>query len=387
MARTVRGFAAFAQALRAALPVALLAWLCAGCATAPAAPRGDDAQALERALDAADLGPLVADWAREPAASALRRCVLARLLPAAHGSEDGRPADVDWPRATGDTAPLTLAVSAAFADAWRGQLLGELDHAEAEQLLMRMLAGVSLEQHAGIREAVDPPLLGAALGRTLAGEGVGAFVLRRGPLLDLLLWRGEEVRRYDVALPDGRAEVQVRLLDEVLVHGVRDWASCAAPGVSAAGAEAEWSDGTQVLLARAGVDTEGEHFRAHVLARWAQWRWDDATLPALDEAERHYRVALAELARVEGDGLAQAALARLLSAARQGRGDPGAHAAWAAVQALAQRLPTAAPEAGNDGWRTVRAGELRQAAEALLRASTRIARAVQDGERVRFLPD
>ena len=118
-------------------------------------------------------------------------------------------------------------------------------------------------------------------------------------------------------------------------------------------------------------------------ARAAQRQWDDASLPALDEAERHYRSTLAELARVEGDDHARAVLARLAEGARQGRGEPRAHADWAVLQALA----IAFPDAASRGFRAVNAGEVRTAAEALLRASTRLARAVQDGERVRFLPD
>lgn len=389
MQRTVRVLAALAQALRAGhrarvlVGIALLAALCGGCASTPSAPNADDdVRALAGALDAADLGPLLAEWARQPSVSALRRCVLERWRPSADGAAAASGTEAAWPRGAADGAITTLAVSAAFAEVWRGQLLGELAADEAEALLARLLAGVSIEQHAGLREAIDPQLLGAALGRTLAGEGVHAAVARRGPVLDLLLWRGDEVRRYDVALPDGRIEVQVRLLDDVLVQGMRAWASCdALPTLAPAmGIATEWDDGSQLLLARDAVDTDGEHFRAHVLARAAQRRWDDARLPRLDEAERHYRIALAELARAESDDYARAALAGLARVAGQGRGDPHAHAAWAVLQALAT------PPARVD-LRSVHAPALRLAAEGLLRASTAHALAVQHGERVHFLPD
>ena len=388
MQRTVLGIAFSAQAPRvrplAWALLSLCAWLCAGCASGPASPRGPDAVLLEQALDAGELAALVEAWRAQPDATALRRCVLHRLQPRDPGSAADPDAPDDWPRDDAGLPASALAAAAAFADAWRGQLLGVLARDEAEERLARSLAGVSIEQRAGLPEAIEPSLLGAALTRSLATEGVQAFVARRDGLLDLLLWRTDERRTYDVRVPDGRAEVQVRLLDGVLVHGARAWASCDAPAVHG-GVMTAWRDGTQLLLPLAGTDTDSETFRAHVLAREAQRQWDGQHLPPLDDAERHYRAALAELARVESDGYARAALARLVAAARRGRGEPEAHAAWAVAQALGQLLGIAPESAA--AWAGVRANSLQASAASLLRASTSAAIAVIDGERVHFLPD
>lgn len=371
----------------------LIAALLAGCATSPSVrtPASDDSE-LSAALARRDMRALVAHWsagtgARDPAS--LRGCVLRRF-----GAAPPTVVD-DWPDGAGtsyaggavDVPAAALTVSAAFAAAWREQLLQLAAPDEAEETLARALAAVSLEQGVGLRERVDADALSDALDRTLAASGLHAFVVRRDGLIDLVLWQREEVRAYDVQLPDGRIEVRVRLVDAPLVRGWRAWASCEAQ------ADDAWSDSTQVVLMRTREDPDGEVFRAHRLAREGQRLWDERHAPMLDAAERQYRMALAELAHAETDGFVHARLATLQSLAARGREQPAAHAAWALGVAMASRLAgsPAMPDAAAP-WQglqvpALRAADVRRVATELLRASSASLAAPQDGERVRFLPD
>ncbi len=331
---------------------------------------------------------------------ALASCVRGRLDPDA-APADAMPTDAMQAAGNGLGAlpPTSLALLDAFESYWRGLLLQEQGPDQAENDLLQAVSATVVGRQPNVFQTPDPTVnamrLRSALADTLdsapssgapeLGDAAGslhAFIGERRGLIDLVLWRSDEVRSYAVPLPDGNVDVRVTLMKDAALRGWLAWATC---DVESDQAWASPGELHVVADGPGGVDVDSDAFRAGQLGYYGQQQWDAVQLPTLEPAELEYRANLAVLARSTTNSYAQAWLQGQLAIAIAGRGEPRRHAAYWLMRQLGRQLFNATAITPDDArWRGLSASSLSTAARALLRASTQqvrtaTARSERDG--------
>ena len=108
----------------------------------------------------------------------------------------------------------------------------------------------------------------------------------RGPYI----WTHEELRRYEVELPDGVREYEVKLVDGFLS---RSWAAYLSFGETGTSG---WSNGDgPIHCVREAYDLESEAFRVSLLKHEAQHAEDLARYAGMSSEDLEYRAKLVEL--------------------------------------------------------------------------------------------
>lgn len=316
--------------------------LLASCATVPPVSLGDfDAHALQgdisrdlpglRALDPATLGE---------SERARRECLLSRFV-------DGRHP----PPAAGDE--LVDALLEAYRDYWTASLLrrGERDALE-ERLHGRVDA--ARERFAGALPQPTFALTTQTLKPMLEARGFFSITGVTLPYHELMVWRANDVRNYEVALPEQSISVKVVLMDGFVSLGWSAWATC---DRSFSGG---WATNAAIYAVRQAYDLESEAYRVNLLVHESQHFADYARFPKLEQPELEYRGKLAEIARSESS--TRQLVARF---AAQGGASRSAPHAWANTQVSQdlRRVLGADPA-------TVDPAAVRAAADALLRESS-----------------
>ena len=327
--------------MRQALALAS-ASLVAACATVPPVSLNDfDAHALQgdisrdlpglRALDPASLD--APDRAR-------RECLLARFA-------DGRRP----PPATGDE--LIDALLEAYRDYWTDSLLKRGDKATLEERLHARV-DAARERFAGALPQPTFALTTQTLRPILESRGFYSITGVTLPYHELMAWRANDTRTYEVALPEQSISVKVVLMDGFASLGWSAWATC---DRSYSGG---WATRAAIYAVRPAYDLESEAYRVNLLVHESQHFADYVRFPKLEQPELEYRGKLAEIARSE-----DSTRELVIRFASQGGESRNAPHAWANAQVsrdLRRRLggepATADPAA------------VRAAAEALLRESS-----------------
>jgi len=329
-------------------PGALLALavcgLAAACATAPAPPesmnafdshalQGDITRDVEvlRAVDPAGL---------EPAERARRECLLSRFA-------DGRRE----PAATGDE--LLDVLLDAYREYWTASLLKRGDKAALEERLHRKI-DAARERFARALPKASLDESTQTLPPILEERGFHAITGATLPFYELMAWRTNDVRTYQVALPERTIAVKVVLLDGFASLGWSAWATC---DRSYSGG---WATHAAIYAVRQAYDLDSEAYRVNLLVHESQHFADYERFPKLMQPELEYRAMLAEIVRSEAS--TRDLVQRFAS---QGGDSRDAPHAWANAQVsrdLARALgadPTTADVAA-----------LRSAADRLLRESS-----------------
>ncbi|GAA3934866.1 hypothetical protein [Luteimonas lutimaris] len=158
--------------------------------------------------------------------------------------------------------------------------------AQAEALLQRLRALLGPEADgAQDFEALEP-----VLSAKLLEHGYHALQGLTPPLRELMLWRSEDVREYDVALPEGPQHVTVHLLDDFAAWGWSHYARCGL------GSNGGWTTDDAVYAVRPGYpDLDGEKFQVSLLGHEGQ-HFADKQRWQLEAWELEYRAKLTELA-------------------------------------------------------------------------------------------
>jgi hypothetical protein len=347
----------------AALALASLASSCAHPAppkAAPAAaPAADLAPPILASVDAAALDGDVREALRRldaiPEASLGAERERAACLRRTFGARDPAPSGV--------TGALAAPVAAAYRAYWTRVLLREVDAeagaAELEARLRQVLARAGHPQP----EAATLDDVTEALGPLLLADGYHSVRGVTLPYHELILWRGESTRTYDVALPEEAVAVQVVFMEGFALRG---WSAFATCGSSFAGG---WTTDDALYCAADAYDTASETFAVSYLGHEAQHFLDRRRWPGMEQPELEYRAKLAELALARTTG--RALLARFGEQMGEDRRVPHAFANRRVVADLSRALlgsRGAAPDAG--ALEGVPAPELARAARALLLADS-----------------
>ncbi len=159
--------------------------------------------------------------------------------------------------------------------------------AQALLAQLRQLIGTAAD-NAHDFDAIEP-----LLQQELQKRGYHAVLGRTPPLRELMLWRSQESRQYQVELPEGRHEVRVELLDDFVSRGWSSYARCQRG--SAGGWATKEALYAVVPSYREGLDSEA--FRVVFLGHEAQHFADQNRFPEMLPWELEYRAKLTELAQ------------------------------------------------------------------------------------------
>lgn len=159
--------------------------------------------------------------------------------------------------------------------------------AQALLAQLRRLIGTAADD-AHDFDAIEP-----LLQQELQKRGYHAVLGRTPPLRELMLWRSQESRQYQVELPEGRHEVRVELLDDFVSRGWSSYARCQRG--SAGGWATKEALYAVVPSYREGLDSEA--FRVVFLGHEAQHFADQNRFPEMLPWELEYRAKLTELAQ------------------------------------------------------------------------------------------
>ena len=113
---------------------------------------------------------------------------------------------------------------------------------------------------------------------------------RTGGCYGPYIWRTEELRRYEVELPEGVQEYAVKLLGGFVMES---WLSYLTFGLSGTGG---WAHGDGLIhCVKRHYDLESESFRVSLLKHEAQHASDQSRYPGMSSADLEYRAKLVEL--------------------------------------------------------------------------------------------
>jgi hypothetical protein len=290
-----------------------------------------------RSLDPAGLSP---------AERARRECLLARF------------SDADPPAAaSGD--PFVDVLLAAYREYWTDSLLRRGDKSALEDRLHARI-DAARRQFAGAlpKATLDESTL--TLPPILESRGFFAITGVTLPYYELMAWRANDVKTYDVTLPERAIAVKVVLMDGFASLGWSAWATC---DRSFSGG---WATRAAIYAVRQAYDLESEAFRVNLLVHESQHFADYERFPKLEQPELEYRAKLAELARSEAS--TRDLLARFVS---QGGDSRDAPHAWANARVARDLQGVLVVGGANPDGAAIRSAAQRLLREDSARLSTR----------------
>jgi hypothetical protein len=235
--------------------------------------------------------------------------------------------------------PFVQDVLHAYQDYWWRALARPAERAALDAALLqtlRTLLGAEAA-HAHDFDAVEPLVIAA-----LERAGYHALMGRTMPLRELMLWRTQESREFDVALPEDSHRVRAELLDDFLTLGWSAYGRCDR------GSNGGWAT-EDALFAVMPAFKEGldhEKFSVVFLGHETQHLADKNRFPGLEDWELEYRAKLAELALAEDVGVRR--LRGFITSQGDDRDAPHPYANSRVVSDLRERLgaePDAVPRA------------------------------------------
>jgi hypothetical protein len=244
----------------------------------------------------------------------------------------------------GASAALT-----AYESYWRAVMLKvdspETAQAQLLEALNRIPAMAGASDHGSLDSVSEYVVL------ALEAEGLHALTGKTEPLYELMIWKSEETKVYDVALPEGQVNVKVVFLDEFASPGWSGFATC---GVAQTGG---WAKPDALYAVRASYDLASEDFRVSYLAHEGQHFADYAKYPMLEQPELEYRAKPTEIA--VSNATTEKLLSNFASLGGDSRDAPHAFAARRVTLAL-QGVPL-------DRVRPAAAAKLRESTATLVR--------------------
>ena len=319
-----------------------LGGLATACATTPPPTMGEfDSHALQgdisrdapalRYLDPAGL---------TPAERARRECLVARFA-------DRRRVEAR----SGD--PFVDTLLDAYREYWTDSLLRSTDTVTLENRLHGRI-DAARAKYAGALEKLTLDESTQTLVPILESRGFFAIAGVTLPFYELMVWRTNDTRTYDVALPERTIAVKVVLMEGFASLGWSAWATC---DRSFSGG---WTTRAAIYAVRQAYDLDSEAYRVNLLVHESQHFSDYERFPKLEQPELEYRAKLAEIARSEAS--TRDLVARFASQVGESRLVPHA---WANAQVVADLRRTL----GSDPA-TADPAALRGAAERSLRESS-----------------
>jgi len=244
--------------------------------------------------------PLTADEAMQEALSALLQAdatkaiaILDRVDPSTLSEQ--RKSVVSCVRARFDSGDLandlpatSSAVLHAYQRYWRAVMTHAQTPRDAEATLLAALNAMPAMAGAADKASLDS--VSEYVVTAIEKEGLHALTGKTEPLYELMIWKREEVKNYDVALPENPVNVKVVFLEDFASPG---WAGYATCGVAQTGG---WAKPDALYAVKSSYDLGSESFRVSYLAHEGQHFSDYGKYPMLEQPELEYRAKLTEIA-------------------------------------------------------------------------------------------
>lgn len=187
-----------------------------------------------------------------------------------------------------DVDAWTARVMDAYQGYWSRVMQGVVMAGEGSQQLAVTLAAL-----VGITgrdaEQADMDSIEPVLKERIRSKGCFSLHGVTKPFRELMLWRTQQEREFEVDLPDGRVAVPVVMLADFLSLG---WVGFATGNRYHCGG---WATRERLYCVRPSYDPDSETFRVSYLAHEAQHFSDYERFPALEGPELEYRAKLVEL--------------------------------------------------------------------------------------------
>lgn len=230
------------------------------------------------------------------------------------------------------TNPLARDVSSAFRTYWRDSVREPARREDFEGQLQRTLRTL-----ANLGESASEQEISDALSDRLQASGYYSNFGRTGPLLDLMLWTGQDERHFRVRLPESVQRTTVFVMSGFSSEGWARYLTCGSLGTGG------WTNDSGLwIIASQYPDLVGEDFRVNFLAHESQ-HFADRRFGDLPGWRLEFRAKLVELA------YANTSRARTLRYFISDQSDdeaiPHSFANKRVVNALLQRLHLDSPEA------------------------------------------
>lgn len=186
--------------------------------------------------------------------------------------------------------PFVRGVLADYQDYWWRSMAAPGQRVALEARLLQALRkrlALSGDQ-AKDMNAIEP-----LVQKRLLEHGYHAQLGRTPPLRELMLWRKQETRPYDVQLPGGPYTVRVELMDDFVSRGWTAYGRCER------GSAGGWAtaDALYAVVPSYTDGLDGETFRVVFLGHETQHFADQNEFPGLAPWELEYRAKLVELAQ------------------------------------------------------------------------------------------
>ena len=224
-------------------------------------------------------------------------------------------------------APVVRDIAWAYQRYWWHALREPARRAVYEERLKADLARILDHPSSASFDEIE-----ARVQAVLLAEGWHSQLGRTPPLRDLMLWRKERVRDYDVELPEGAIRVRAHLLD---AFGLLGWSSY---GRCERGSSGGWATDTAIFAIvpayKEGLDSE--EFRVVFLAHEAQHFSDKVRYPPMADWEYEYRAKLVELSM--GNAVSAKRLAKFITTQGDDPGAPHPYASRRVVDGLRAAL-------------------------------------------------
>jgi hypothetical protein len=195
-----------------------------------------------------------------------------------------------------------------------------------------LLAKLHKRLGASAAKATDMDTIEPLLQTQLEQHGYHAQLGRTPPLRELMVWRKQDTRMFDVQLPDGPYTVRVELLDDFVSRGWTAYGRCER------GSAGGWAT-DKALYAVVPSYTEGldsEAFRVVFLGHETQHFADQNAYPGILPWELEYRAKLVELA--QGREVSAKRLGWMVTAQSDDMSSPHTYANKRVVADLTKRL-------------------------------------------------
>ena len=265
--------------------------------------------------------------------------------------------DARTPVGTGLSDPFLSRLLSTYREYWLRSLRGERPDGENQTWLLGELnARVEAE---GGKAATSLDALEPTLQMMVRDRGYHVLLGQTLPLRELMLWKTESERNYEVALPEGIQPVKVVFMDDFASLGWAGFATCDRHHSGG------WTKPAALYAVRSAYDLESEDFKVSYLTHEAQHFADNRRFPKLQRQEElEYRAKLAELAM--GSNTVHDLLASFAGNVSEDPAVPHSYANGRVVHDLGARLfPGAAPV-----WGDATVARINAAAAELLRENT-----------------
>jgi hypothetical protein len=169
----------------------------------------------------------------------------------------------------------------------------------------------------------------------LEQHGVHAQLGRTPPLRELMVWRKQDTRMFDVQLPEGPYTVRVELLDDFVSRGWMAYGRCER------GSAGGWATDKALyaVVPRYSQGLDSEEFRVVFLGHETQHFADQNAYPGIKPWELEYRAKLVELA--QGREVSAKRLDYMVTAQSDDTNSPHTYANKRVVADLTARLGAA----------------------------------------------